>query len=198
MRALVDNLDHTKEELIRRLPSTSQEKMTEEHTTAVLNSDLQTYKREMLLKEQEIADLRRSIEQLDAAKDEIQGELDAKTEEVSEVRAQMDRQMREFTQMQHQMGAIVGKEDSVQRRMIEREAEIKTLRGEVSGMKAAMEEARQIAQAKSSEVQELVEDIQTLTRENKFVNTEFSKATQANEYLRKHAEELQDRERLAQ
>lgn len=198
MRALVDNLDHTKEELIRRLQSTSQEKMTEEHTTAVLNSDLQTYKRELLLKEQEIADLRRSIEQLDAAKDEIQGELDAKTEEVGEVRAQMDRQMREFTQMQHQMGAIVGKEDSVQRRMIEREAEIKTLRGEVSGMKAAMEEARQIAQAKSSEVQELVEDIQTLTRENKFVNTEFSKATQANEYLRKHAEELQDRERLAQ
>jgi hypothetical protein len=57
------------------------------------------------------------------------------------------------------MGAIVGKEDSVQRRMIEREGEIKTLRGEVIGMKAAMEEARQIAQAKSAEVQELVEDI---------------------------------------
>ena len=80
LRALVDNLDHTKEELIRRLQSTSQEKMTEERATAVLNSDLQTYKREMLLKEQEIADLRRSIEQLDAAKDEMQGELDAKTE----------------------------------------------------------------------------------------------------------------------
>ncbi len=47
-------------------------------------------------------------------------------------------------------------------------------------------------------MQELVEDIQTLTRENKFVNAEFTKATSANEYLRKHAEELQDRERLAQ
>jgi FtsZ-binding cell division protein ZapB len=43
-----------------------------------------------------------------------------------------------------------------------------------------------------------VEDIQTLTRENKFVNTEFSKATQANEYLKRHSEELSDRERLAQ
>lgn len=45
--------------------------------------------------------MRRSIEQLDAAKDELQGELDAKTEEVAEVRAQMDRQMREYTHMQH-------------------------------------------------------------------------------------------------
>ena len=30
------------------------------------------------------------------------------------------------------------------------------------------------------------------------MNTEFSKATQANDFLRKHAEELADRERLAQ
>ncbi len=37
-----------------------------------------------------------------------------------------------------------------------------------------------------------------MTRENKFVNTEFSKATQANEYLKRHSEELSDRERLAQ
>lgn len=170
-------MDHTKEELVRRLQSTNQEKISEEHTTAVLNSDLQSYKREMLLKDQEIADLRRSIEQLDAAKDELQGELDVKTEEVAEARAQMERQQREYTQMQHQMSAIVGKEDGVARRMGEREQEIKTLRGDYNGMKAAMEEARQIAQAKAAEVQELVEDIQTLTRENKFVNTEFTKAT---------------------
>ena len=56
----------------------------------------------------------------------------------------------------------------------------------------------QLSQAKTAEVQELIEDIQTLTRENKYVNSEFSKATQANEYLRKHAEELADRERAAQ
>jgi hypothetical protein len=47
------------------------------------------------------------------------------------------------------------------------------------------------------EVQEMLEDIQTLTRENKYVNSEFSKATQANEYLRKQVEELAERERAA-
>ena len=55
-----------------------------------------------------------------------------------------------------------------------------------------------MARAKTQECQELVEDIQTLTRENKFVSTEFAKATQANEMLRRHAEELTDRERQAQ
>lgn len=91
MRALVENLDHTKEELVRRLQSTNQDKVSEEQTAAVLNQDLQAYKREVMLKEQEIADLRRSIEQLDSAKDELQSELDAKTEEAAEARAQMDR-----------------------------------------------------------------------------------------------------------
>ena len=61
--------------------------------------------------------------------------------------------------MQHQMSAFMGKEDGVNRRMGEREQEIKTLRNEYIGMKAAMEEARQLAQAKGAEVQELVEDI---------------------------------------
>jgi len=37
LRALVDNLDHTKEELVRRLQSTSHEKQSEEHATAVLS-----------------------------------------------------------------------------------------------------------------------------------------------------------------
>jgi hypothetical protein len=61
--------------------------------------------------------------------------------------------------------------------MAEREQEIKILRAELNATKAAMEETKQIAQAKNAEVQELVEDIQTLTRENKFVNSEFTKAT---------------------
>ena len=100
--------------------------------------------------------------------------------------------------MQHQMSVVTGKEDTIQRRLSERETEIKSLRSEYQHMRAQLEEQTQLAQAKATECMELVEDIQTLTRENKFVNTEFSKASQANEYLRKHAEELADRERAAQ
>lgn len=63
----------------------------------MLMNDLQTYKRELLLKDQELLDLRRSLEQLDASKDELQSDLDAKTEELSLARAQLDKQAREFS-----------------------------------------------------------------------------------------------------
>ena len=52
----------------------------------MLSSDVQAYKRELLIKEQELSDLRRSVEQVDASKDELQAELDAKTEELQQAR----------------------------------------------------------------------------------------------------------------
>lgn len=73
-------------ELMKRLQNTNQEKVSEEQDKAVLANDVQAYKRELLIKEQELADLRRSVEQLDASRDELQGELDAKTEELANCR----------------------------------------------------------------------------------------------------------------
>ena len=65
-------------------------------------------------------------------------------------------------------------------------------------MREQIDHQLQIIQVKATETQELTEDIQTLTRENKFVNNEFTKATQANEFLKRQNEQLQDQERLAQ
>jgi chromosome segregation ATPase len=96
------------------------------------------------------------------------------------------------------MSSIAGKEDTVQRRLAERDQEIRALKEEQAYLRRSLQEQAQLAQAKAQEAGELMEDIQTLTRENKFVSTEFAKATQANEFLRRHAEELADRERLAQ
>ncbi len=138
------------------------------------------------------------MEQLDASKDELQQELDQKTEELAVCRTQLEKQARDFSNVQHQMSVVTGKEDTIQRRLFERENEIKSLRQEVAHLRQQLEEQSQLAQIKASECSELIEDIQTLTRENKFVNNEFSKASQANEYLRKHAEDLTERERAAQ
>jgi len=60
-----------------------------------------------------------------------------------------------------------------------------------------LEQQTQLAQLKAQEVAELTEDIQTLTRENRFVNQEFSKSAHANELLKKQNHELTDRERRA-
>ena len=44
----------------------------------------------------------------------------------------------------------------------------------------------------------MTEDIQTLTRENRFVNQEFGKSSHANDLLKTQNAELNDKERRAQ
>jgi prefoldin subunit 5 len=43
------------------------------------------------MREQELSDLRRSVEQLDASRDELQSELDGKTEELAQCRMTLER-----------------------------------------------------------------------------------------------------------
>lgn len=62
MQALLESLEHTKGDLVRRLQGVSSEKMSEEQDKQLLMNDVQSYKRELLLKEQELNDLRRSVE----------------------------------------------------------------------------------------------------------------------------------------
>lgn len=71
------------------------------------------------------------------------------------------------------------------RKLYEREQEIKHLRSEVASVREHLDQQTQLAQLKAQEVAELTEDIQTLTRENRFVNQEFGKSAHANELLKK-------------
>jgi chromosome segregation ATPase len=99
------------------------------------------------------------VEQLDAAKDELQAELDQQTEELAACRQQLDKQARDFSNVQHQMSVLNGKEDSIQRRIYEREQEIKALRLELQSLRQQLEDQTHLAQGKSQECQELAEDI---------------------------------------
>ena len=198
MKSLVENLDQNKEELIKRLQGASQDKRDEASDNAILQNDIANYKRELLSKDQEIQDLKGSIAGLDASLDEMQQDLDAKTEELVACKQRLEKQVFDFGNMQHQVSVIAGKEDDFQRRLFERENEIKLLRQENQNFREQIEHQNQIIQVKATEAAELTEDIQTLTRENKFVNNEFTKATQANEFLKRQNEQLQDQERLAQ
>lgn len=65
--SLVQNLDQNKMELTKRLMSTNQEKQVEEQDKAVLLKDIENYKHQLMAKDQDIHDLRKSIESLDAS-----------------------------------------------------------------------------------------------------------------------------------
>lgn len=130
LKSLVENLDQNKEELIKRLQAASQDKKDEISDKAILQNDVSNYKRDLLAKDQEIMELKQSIASLDASLDEVQAELDAKTEELAAFRLKLDKQVLEYGNMQHQVSVIAGKEDDFQRRLFERENEIKLLRSE--------------------------------------------------------------------
>ena len=91
MRSLVENLDHTKDELLQRLQQTMTNNRGGENEIAVLQNDIQTYKRELLAKDQQINDLKQSIAMLDSNLDDMQGELDQKTEELVSNKQQLEK-----------------------------------------------------------------------------------------------------------
>ena len=62
-----------------------------ESEKAVLMNDIQSYKRDLLTKDQEINDLKQSVAMLDSNLDEMQAELDQKTEELVAVKQQMEK-----------------------------------------------------------------------------------------------------------
>ena len=76
MRSLVENLDQTKDELLQRLQSSMTDKRGGESEKAVLLNDIQSYKRDLLTKDQQINDLKQSVAMLDSNLDEMQAELD--------------------------------------------------------------------------------------------------------------------------
>ena len=86
MRSLIENLDHTKDELLQRLQQTMTNNRGGENEKAVLLNDIQVYKRDLLAKDQQINDLKQSVAMLDSNLDEMQGELDQKTEELVSVK----------------------------------------------------------------------------------------------------------------
>ena len=91
MRSLVENLDQTKDELLQRLQSSMTDKRGGESEKAVLLNDIQSYKRDLLTKDQQINDLKQSVAMLDSNLDEMQAELDQKTEELVAVKQQMEK-----------------------------------------------------------------------------------------------------------
>lgn len=77
---------------------------------------------------------------LDSNLDEMQAELDQKTEELVGVKQSMEKQCLDFSNIQHQMSITAGKEDNNQRKLFEREQEIKHLRSECQNLREQLDQ----------------------------------------------------------
>lgn len=86
-------------------------------------------------KDQEILDLKQSIAALDSNLDDMQEEIESKAEELNMCKQRLEKQVFEFSNMQHHVSVVAGREDEFQRRLFERENEIKVLRSENLGFR---------------------------------------------------------------
>ena len=117
----------------------------------------------MLSKDQLISDLKQSVAQLDGNMDELQSELDNKTEELCEAKQQLERQCHDFSNVQHQMSVAASTQDNLNRKMYDFQTEIKHLKSEIASLREQLDQQTTLAQLKSQEVAELTEDLKTLT-----------------------------------
>ena len=77
---------------------------------------------------------------LDSNLDEMQSELDQKTEELVQAKQQLEKQCLEFSNVQHQMSVTVGREDNNLRKLYEREQEIKNLKSDCQNLREQLDQ----------------------------------------------------------
>ena len=82
---------------------------------------------------------------MDSNLDEMQNELDAKTEELVATKQKLEKQVLEFSNIQHQMSISNGKEDNLNRKLYEREQEIKYLKSDCGALREQLEQQTKLA-----------------------------------------------------
>lgn len=159
LKTLVENLDKNKEELVVRLQSTSKEKNMDQRDRTYLLEEISTYKKQVLIKEQEVNDLRNSIMALDQRNDALSNQLDIKTEELYRTQASLENQNRDFSDARSKISEITNKEDGYSRRLQERELEIKDLKNRLTQAKKDLEDIKHHGSLQQHEQRELLEEV---------------------------------------
>jgi chromosome segregation ATPase len=197
LKSLVENLDATNNELVMQVQNTSKGKKAEEGERLTLVKEIQMLKSEIANKNNELATARTNIQQLDATMDKLQEELDNKTEDYEKVKMEAIKLSKDLEQYQGKVGQHALKEDTFNKRVMEREEEIRILRAKLAEVTKELEDTKEMLYYKTKQAEEYNNDLQVITKENQYVNAELTRASQAQVNLKQVTEELQIREREA-
>ena len=159
LKTLLNNYESTKSELVSKLQSISKEKVSEERDNTDLHAELKHLKAEILTKDQEIEDQRRSIIDLDQRYDSLVHQLDMKTEELSRTQQNLEFQHSEFAQTRQQVSLATSKEEGYSQRLTERETEVADLRHRLNVTLAELEDLRKMDAIRSTDSDHLIQDL---------------------------------------
>ena len=182
--SLIKTLERSKEDLIDRLQNTNKEKNHEERDRTLLITEIGKLKQLMVEKEQAIQEMRSNIIEYDKRCDNLQSQLDFKTEELYETQNALHIQNAEYTASKQRITAISSKEEGYERRLQEREKEIDELKRQLSMLNKELYDMKEMDNIKSHDSSQLANDVETLTRENQIVKEQLIKLSEEKEYFR--------------
>jgi len=196
--SLIQTLERSKDDLIQKLQNTNKEKNYEERDRAAMLVDIGNLKKILVEKEAEIDDLKSSLRELDQNNDILRNQLDQRTEELYETQEALQTQNAENSVSKHKISVIASKEESYERRLIEREKEIDELKKQLNILNKELYDMREMESIKAHDTNQLSNDVETLTRENQLVKEQLIKVSEEKEYFRIEYENITGRAKQLQ
>lgn len=169
LQSLIQTLERSKEDLIQKLQNTNKERNNNERDKASLVTEISQLKQQIVQKVAEIEEMRSSIIELDQRNDMLQSQLDYKTEELYQTQNALESQNKDYTESKQKISIISSKEESNERRLQEREKEIKILKQQLKDCHREIHELKEIDSIKTHDTNQLANDIEILTQENHVV-----------------------------
>ena len=183
-QSLIITLERSKSDLIDRLQNTNKNKNLDKCDRAALVIKIGKLKQFMIEKEQALLETRSNIIEYDRRCDDLQSQLDFKTEQLYETQNALNMQSVEDTAAKQRITGISGKEEGYERRLQEREKEIDELKRQLSILNKELYNVKEIDSIKSHDSNQLANDVETLTRENKIIKEQLIKISEEKEYFR--------------
>lgn len=198
LKSLISNLEKMKEELLKKLSGfTSEKNLDDEHRNQLV-SEISQLRKELASKNSESIKINEAIKSIDQERDYIQSLLDQKTEDYAALENQIAAMQKDGFMLKDNVNTLQQKEASYNKRIEEKDFQIKKLGEKCKHLESELEEVRSVCTQQSRNIQELNEHLVAITKENQYVNDQLMKTSYEKDNLKKYYEDKSRNERSSQ
>lgn len=194
LKALVEAIDKTRQELLMRVQESGSNIACYSDEKQSLLSENDIVRRELLQSHDKLSKVQSALSQLDRENDATQEKLDRKIELIKDTETSLTRARSEHSDVVCRLNDTLTSNEALNRKLIEKEQEIRELRSTMSALNREMGDARNMLESKARECKEKDEDLHLVTKENANTQNEFMRLDQERQQVTYEAKQLKLRE----
>ncbi|XP_048589122.1 centrosomal protein of 135 kDa-like isoform X2 [Nematostella vectensis] len=179
-----EQAERAAEDYQRRLTRTAGELQAAEEKIAMLEERMDSLDGKNSAQRQEIAELRASIKSLDRVKDELQAQVDEKTEDVMNLEANRIAQEKAENELKINMEDLEAQLSHTLDQGSLKDREVKSLRRQLESRDDELAEMTRGREAALRENRRLQEDLNTMTEENQAIHQQLQECLEEQENLK--------------